>query len=164
MSSLKKFKPPRSGKMINICSVKNVRVFQQKYCWGGGMFVHPKKEPTHTKKMALTSRERTAQIEKKNIWKKATPPPPPRIFLFPPPPGRALTLAPSFPRASAYSCPSLRSAGNDRPPPLTLFLFLENFKKSAKITGKTLFWFFHFTITYQILIFSFVNINVLINF
>ena len=148
--------------MINICSVKNVIVFPQKYCWGGGMFVHPKKEPTHTEKMALTWRERTSQIEKNApIREKATPM---DFFIHPPPP-----------RASAYSC-SLLSPGERLllslplgapimtvPPPLTLFFFLENFKKSAKITEKTFFWLFHFTITYQILIFSFVNINVLIN-
>ena len=122
MSSLKKFKPPRSGKMINICSVKNVIVFPQKYCWGGGggMFVHPKKEPTHTEKMALTWRERTAQIEKNApIRKKATPM---DFFIH-----------------SAYSCsllspgerlllpPPLRAPIMTPPPPLTLFLFFREF-------------------------------------
>ena len=158
MSSLKKFKPPRSGKMINICSVKNVIVFQQKYCWGGGHVCASKERAhPHEENGPHVERENRPDRKKKHMEKSH-----PHGFFYPPP-GRALTLAPSFSRASAYSCPSLRSAGNDRPP-LTLFLFLENFKKSAKITEKTLFWFFHFTITYQILIFSFVNINVLINF
>ena len=127
------------------------------------MFVHPKKEPTHTEKMVLTWRDRTAQIEKNAPIRKK---PPPWIFLFTPspPPGERLLLLPPFPGRAPTLAPSLRSADNDRPPPpLTLFLFLENFKKSAKITEKTFFWLFHFTITYQILIFSFVNINVLIN-
>ena len=79
------------------------------------MFVHPKKEPTHTEKMALTWRERTAQIEKNApIREKATPM---DFFIHPPPPGERLLLLPPFPGRAPTLAPSLRSADNDRPPP-----------------------------------------------
>ena len=105
MSSLKKFKPPRSGKMINICSVKNVIVFPQKYCWGGGGgHVCASKERAHPH----GENGPHVEIENRPDRKKCThkgKSHPHGFFYSPPPPGRAPTLAPSFPRASAYSCP-----------------------------------------------------------
>ena len=148
--------------MINICSVKNVIVFPQKYCWGGG-HVCASKERAHPHGENGPHVERENRPDRKKCTHKGKSHP--HEFFYSSPP-----------RASAYSC-SLLSPGERLllppplgapimtapPPPIHFILFLENFKKSAKITEKTFFWLFHFTITYQILIFSFVNINVLIN-
>ena len=104
MSSLKKFKPPRSGKMINICSVENVIVFPQKYCWGGGGHVCASKERAHPHGENGPHVERENRPDRKKCTHKEKSHPH-GFFYSPPPPGRAPTLA-----------PSLKSADNDRPP------------------------------------------------
>ena len=90
--SNKNFKPPRSGKIINICDNKRL---PQKLLWEASPICPPspcrKRDPlTHTEKMAPKWRKKTACPHRKNTPIGETPPPTWNFFILATPPGKRL--------------------------------------------------------------------------
>ena len=86
ITSLKKLKPSRSGKNINICEVKNVTIIgaPAKNCQGGGKTkntptTYGERDPPHGENSLYV--ERKDCPHRKNTPLGETPPPPPTVFI-----------------------------------------------------------------------------------